>query len=369
MKTLLAWVGAAALVLWTAGGLVFWLQTRDHVSVVLQSGAVSRVPAQDPLAGLEARLDELAEGPRALAHVLEQNVTLLDERMEQRSQTVQHALAGELVELRSELRELRAELERTELAAAASPIGAERPLAAAGPGDATFAASLSAPPEPPGRLDAIVAPVPSAAAEVPALAPAAAARSSFLAFQLPQDDFRFDERRSWTIVAAQSRVGFDAQSTLHDFSGTSTAVAGSIAFQPAQPALEPSGEIRVQARTLSTDNEGRDAEMLADLDVAQHAEIAFRLTRFEALEVDAAEQRLRGVAHGTLRLRGVERPFSMPVQASLDAGRRLLLEGEAPLSLTDFGVPVPSKLGLISMDETVVLWIALRARLDAREPS
>ena len=68
-------------------------------------------------------------------------------------------------------------------------------------------------------------------------------------------------------------------------------------------------------------------------------------------------------------MRGTERPFAMPVNATLDAGRRLLLEGEAPLSLPDFGVPVPSKLGLISMEEKVVVWIALRARLDGRKAS
>jgi hypothetical protein len=62
----------------------------------------------------------------------------------------------------------------------------------------------------------------------------------------------------------------------------------------------------------------------------------------------------------------VERALAMPVRASVDASRRLLLEGQVALSLRDYGVPVPSKLGVISMEPEVVVWIALRARLEAR---
>ena len=46
----------------------------------------------------------------------------------------------------------------------------------------------------------------------------------------------------------------------------------------------------------------------------------------------------------------------------VDEARRVVVEGEAPLRLTDYGVPVPSKLGLIGMEDEVKIWIALRAR-------
>ena len=52
----------------------------------------------------------------------------------------------------------------------------------------------------------------------------------------------------------------------------------------------------------------------------------------------------------------------MPVTAQLDEARRLVIEGEAALALSDFGISAPRKLGLISMEDRVNVWIRLRAR-------
>jgi polyisoprenoid-binding protein YceI len=346
VKKVLAGVGVLALVVWTASGFACWLLTREHVTVVLEQGERTRALPEDPLPALVARMEELAERQDALAQGLEQSLTTLDERAAERAREARCALEAELAALRAV------------------------PAAPAGSVEASQARSEVA--EPPGALAGDAAPAGSEAPPTAAPAPAGeqpATRSSFLAFNLPKDDFRFDERRSWTILPAQSRVGFDARSTLHDFTGTSVAVRGSLAFEPAHPGLEPRGDVRVEAASLDTGNDARDEEMHEHLDAARQAEIAFHLTGFEPAEIDPARGRVSGIAHGMLIVRGAERPFSMPVTATIDAARRLLLEGEAPLALPDFGVPVPSKLGLISMEDTVVVWIALRARLEARESS
>jgi polyisoprenoid-binding protein YceI len=88
----------------------------------------------------------------------------------------------------------------------------------------------------------------------------------------------------------------------------------------------------------------------------------FTATGFEASRVDPDARVVAGVVRGRMTIRGVERPFSMPVQVTVDAGQRLVIEGQAPLSLPDHGVPVPNKLGLITMEEDVQMWIALKAR-------
>lgn len=376
MKTFLAWVGGLSLVAWGAAGILCFVLARDRVTLVVQEGEPHRAVPDDPLAPIAARLDALEEGPRALATALEVNLSALDERADARARDVQEALGAELAELRSGLARVQARLaapaEATP-AASAGPGGAELPAASIAAPAASAASGESAPTRgpdggatlPPAAETARAAP----AGEPPAASAAPAGRSSFLAFRLPQDDFRFDERRTWRIVPEQSRVGFDAKSTLHDFSGTTSAVQGTIAFAPARPALDPAGAIAVRAAALSTDNDARDEAMREHLDAARHAEIVFRLASFEPAEVDEAHGLVRGTARGTLVVRGAERPFAMPVRATIDAGRRLLLEGEAPLALPSFGVPVPSKLGLISMEDTVVVWIALRGRLEARESS
>jgi hypothetical protein len=71
---------------------------------------------------------------------------------------------------------------------------------------------------------------------------------------------------------------------------------------------------------------------------------------------------VRGTARGRMSVRGVTRDFSMPVRVSVDASRRVSIEGQASLDLRDYEVPVPSKLGVISMESEVQVWIALRLR-------
>ena len=57
-----------------------------------------------------------------------------------------------------------------------------------------------------------------------------------------------------------------------------------------------------------------------------------------------------------------EGEVAMPVQLSVDDSKRVLAKGEMTLALTDYGVPVPSQLGVISMQDEVKVWIALQAR-------
>jgi polyisoprenoid-binding protein YceI len=66
-----------------------------------------------------------------------------------------------------------------------------------------------------------------------------------------------------------------------------------------------------------------------------------------------------------MTIRGQSRPFAMPVAVEVDAQKRVVVTGQAPLKLSDYGVPVPSQLGLINMQDEVVVWIALRARAAA----
>jgi hypothetical protein len=65
----------------------------------------------------------------------------------------------------------------------------------------------------------------------------------------------------------------------------------------------------------------------------------------------------------------VTRDVRVEVTAHTDESRRLVVEGETPLSLGDFGAPVPSKLGVISMDDEVRVWVSLRLRARADEVS
>ena len=85
-------------------------------------------------------------------------------------------------------------------------------------------------------------------------------------------------------------------------------------------------------------------------------------TGFEPDKVDVAAQKVTGKARGNLTLRGKSREVTMPVTVTVDASKRVGIEGELTILLTDFGIEPPSQLGMISVEDKLKLWISLRAR-------
>ena len=54
--------------------------------------------------------------------------------------------------------------------------------------------------------------------------------------------------------------------------------------------------------------------------------------------------------------------MTFPLRVFVDASRRVVIEGEATIRLTDFGVRPPTRMGVISVEDTVKVWLSLRAR-------
>jgi polyisoprenoid-binding protein YceI len=222
---------------------------------------------------------------------------------------------------------------------------------------------LTAPAEPAVPEAAVaVAPVPSA--PIPAAAPAAPPKPGFLSFSLPASQFRFAEPQDYQLVAELCRVGFDAKSTLHDFTGVTKDVRGQFHADFDDPQGAWSGEILATAGSLQTGVEGRDTNMWEYLQTKEHPEIRFVIERFApAVDgIDAGKQTVRGVVHGTMTIRGKSRALALPLAVEVDPQKRVVLTGQVSLKLSDYDVPVPSKLGVINMQDEVVVWIALRAR-------
>ena len=161
------------------------------------------------------------------------------------------------------------------------------------------------------------------------------------------------------------RVGFDAKSTLHDFSGVTSKVTGHFAADLDDAAGAWTGEVACDAGTLLTGVEGRDTNMYEYLATKEHPQIAFKITKFApaANGIDATKQTVRGDIHGTMTIRGVSREIVMPITVEVDASKRLVVKGQVPLKLSDYSVPVPSQLGVINMQPEVKVWISLRARV------
>lgn len=340
---LLQWVGGLTVLVLVGGAGFALLVVKDRVRIVVQADAVTAGP--EPIALLRDDVAVLARDAAELRSALGANLerlgAALEERAAARHEDVQ-AVRRELAAVREQLAAQAAGLARTErwLAERAQP--------------AEVASAPIREPEP--------APVTPPAAE-PAAAPPKP--TGFLSFSLPATTFAFDREQQYELVPALCRVGFDAKSTLHDFTGVTSQVTGRFTADFDDPAGNWRGEVVCEAGTLVTGVDGRDENMREHLATGEHPQIRFEIQRFvpAAGGVDVAQQTARGEVIGRMHIRGVARELRLPVEVAVDASRRVVVTGQTPLRLSDYGVPVPSQLGVINMQDEVRVWIALRARL------
>lgn len=349
---------------------------KDRVKVVIAADEAASGP--EPVALLRDDVKVLAEDLGNLQQALGPNFEQLANGIEERA-AVRH---GEVAALRREvalLQQQLAELARAQ-AAARTEVGQLVARLEAQPAarQAASGADGAAPVEPAPRPTETGATGPAPVANEPAVVVAPPAEPTTAdaapapskpkgAFLFGGSKFRCDEPNDYEIVPELSRVGFDAKSTLHDFTGVTQDVSGRMTLDFDDPAGAWTGSVRCMAATLKTGVDGRDSNMWEYLDSKNHPAIEFTLEKFvpAAAGVDVAKQTARGEVTGTMTIRGKARSVRMPVELSIDPQRRLVLNGEMPLRLPDYEVPVPSQLGVINMQEEVRVWIALRARVKA----
>jgi polyisoprenoid-binding protein YceI len=218
------------------------------------------------------------------------------------------------------------------------------------------AATPPAPAPPAPAATAPPAPTPPAAATAPA-----GKRKGFLSFSLPSQGFDFDKPTKFEWVPSLSRVGFDAKSTLHDFSGAAGDVEGSFTARLSQPATAK-GSAKVAVANLDTGIKERNDDMEVALEATRFATMEFAMTSFQPGQVDAKAMTVTGTAVGKLTIHGVTRDISVPLRISVDESKRVVVEGEAPFKMSDFGVHVPPKMAVLKVHDDAKIWLALRAR-------
>ena len=384
MKRILQALALLGLAAWTALALFLW---RENGARAEMAGAAGR-EASEKLALLTDDVANLHRDLRGLTDSLNEGLGALADGIGSEMGTGFDGESDRLDALQAAIQELQGRLDEREEGVPdevlARLAGIEAKLAdLADAGRALREAGISEPaveqPEPP--LPEVVeeplieepvvetepeASPASTVVETPSPPAEEKTHRSFLAFRLPSDDFQRDELRTWSVIGELSRVGFDGSSTLHDFSGASTRVQGTFEANPGHPATGFSGSISFPAKSLGTGLEGRDEELFDVLDVESYPEVRLDLMGF-APDPDASGlDPIRGTVHGRMTIRGVSRDFAAPVEVRLDEAHRMQIEGEAPLLLTDYEIPVPNKAGIIKMDPKVRIWFSLRARVRPR---
>lgn len=374
-------VGAVAVLGLVAGSAGALMVVKDRISIVIQDeqpagAADADALLRDEVGSLNQKLGLLEQ---SLAANFERLGTALDEADTKRHQELL-ANDNRFEQGRAALHdEMRAQAQRIgALGAAVERLeqGLDARIAQLAASQQQAAASVPVTPLQPPITEPAPVPIQQAAeprqpdpAVAPAHEPVAVApaepqkKKSFLTFSLPDSKFRFDALQTFTLVPDLCRVGFDAKSTLHDFTGTTQKVSGEFRADLDDPKGEWSGKVSCVASTLVTGVEGRDSNMWEHLDTQKHPNIEFTIARFELSRADVAKEEVDGTIHGQMSIHGKVRDVQMPVTVRLDSSKRVLVEGQMPLKLTDYGIEVPSQLGgTIKMEDEVKVWIALRAR-------
>lgn len=361
---LLQWLGALFVVLLVAAALFGFMVLKDRVRVVVQSDAPAT--GSDPTALLRDDVQVLAGRVAELQAALSQNFERLQAAIEERA-AARHA---DVMALRREVGATKQLLDhltqdvvamREQVRGLPAQAAAPQPSAPApGPQRVEVAPEVVVPAE--------VKPSPPAPAEPAPAVPQAKPAPGFLSFSLPTVQFRCDELQDYTLLPGLCRVGFDAKSTLHDFTGVTERVTGRFTADFDDPQGAWSGEVAVEAGSLVTGVEGRDTDMWEHLAAKEHPQIRFTIERFKPAPggIDVAKQTARGEIEGKMTIRGQTHALTMPVRLEVDAQKRVVVTGQTPLKISDYGVPVPSQLGIINMQDEVVVWIALRARMQLK---
>ena len=376
LSRLLKGIGVVAVIGLVAGSIVALAVVSRRIHVEIQDEDASAARGPEPAELLRADVSQLSVDLGALSEGVGGQLQALHDSLEDGARSRAAAQATEIAALRKQVQELQARLERAlqeEVAARAefdlalASLGARLDAVSAAGTGAEPSPVVDAPPQGEPAREPETAPVaesepaPPSAEPPPAEAPKEATKG-FLTFKLPSRAFAFDKLQRWSILPDLSRVGFDAKSTLHDFSGASQKVAGELVANLAKPEDGCRGQVTVEAASLDSGEPARDEEMRGLLDAGGHPQLVFEWSGFRTDSSDAAAMKTSGTVLGKLTIRGTTQELAMPVRISVDASKRVAVEGEVEIKMSDFGVKPPRKLGVLSVEDTVKIWIALRAR-------
>lgn len=298
LAVVLQWCGALGLcgaVALTVGGFAV---LKDRVRIVVQDDQQPTGPdpvalLRDEVASLQRALDELRAVQATQAEQLGQ---ALDERAAARHaevlQKVQAAQASSAPTAAAEERQAANQRQLVQQIAALrnEVLALHTALPDAAPSAAMTNPALPPTPEP------VVAPQPTTQppttqppANQPATEPAANPQPTtepparaFLSFRLPETKAQFIDPQDYTLVPDLCRVGFDAKSTLHDFTGVTTQVTGAFHADFRSTPDAWTGSVQVAAAQLATGVDGRDEGLRERLETAQHPQLTFAITGFTA---------------------------------------------------------------------------------------
>jgi polyisoprenoid-binding protein YceI len=148
---------------------------------------------------------------------------------------------------------------------------------------------------------------------------------------------------TFRIDPDRAEAGFDLKATMHTVHGTTHRVGGEVRCVPEDGgALTFSGVIEVDAASLDTDNDKRDAKMHGTtLEVARFPKITLEPDRFTPATPPGSGGTLAGRLTGALTIRGTTHPTTIDATITVSPDG-IDVEGKFDVAWAEFGIPDPS---------------------------
>jgi polyisoprenoid-binding protein YceI len=156
------------------------------------------------------------------------------------------------------------------------------------------------------------------------------------------------------VVGPNSFVGYRIDEVLTIGNNTATArtdqVTGTLAIDGAM-ITEVSMTVGMASLTSTDGNGFRDGRVRDSLDTANTPEATFVLIEpIDLGTVPAEGEPLEVTAVGELTLKGTTQPVEVAIQAQV-SGTNLLVVGNAPVVLSDYGIAAPSAARVVSIED------------------
>jgi polyisoprenoid-binding protein YceI len=186
---------------------------------------------------------------------------------------------------------------------------------------------------------------------------------------LPQEQVS-QEGKVLSIVSNQSKAEFSLNEVLNGkptlVVGTTNQIGGEIKIKSTAPVAMTIGEVKVDARTLKTDNENRNGALVRLILKSEdkgNEYISFKTKTVTGLpETIETGKEFAYTINGDLTIRGVTKPVSFNAKSILNKDGSLTGSATSMVTYGDFGISVPNLSFLANVDKTVKLSLSLVAR-------
>jgi polyisoprenoid-binding protein YceI len=172
------------------------------------------------------------------------------------------------------------------------------------------------------------------------------------------------------IVGAESKATFSLNEVLNGTPtlvvGTTSQVAGDIQISATAPAKLTIGEIKIDARTLKTDNERRNGalgRLILKSDQTGNEYITFKTTAITGLpDTIETDKAFSYTIAGDMTVRGVTKPVTFKTTNTFKADGSFVGSADTTIAYADFGISIPDLSFLANVDKTTKLSISIVAK-------